>query len=433
MFLSRKQHQKYINEPGGKCADMKIIMGAGEGAYGSVFCAEGPGGCISAVKRYCVDKGTKMPRSWLREMTIAHMLEDQDGCVNVVDFIHGGLGMEWVGDFCIPTPYLTMEFIPGTVYNFITNFNAAQINTEKEMAAHISKVKLIGRDLFNGLKYLHSHGIVHCDIKPRNLLMTGADGVEPISVKICDFGGAKLMLPEAESFNAKFDSGCPEFTLREFSDHNCHTWPYSAPECLLDSGEVTFTSDVWAACTTIFNCLTGKKLFSAAPCGIHGANLTKMLSSSYHSESTEVSDASSGEYTDVASGECSSHTGRTHSSEVGPSASTSAYSKTYMNTIKDAMRDYEYIVLLYATLGAPPEKFVTYHLSEFYDNDNQPVMHRTIDVLGVAKVMKNALKCVRANVLAESTAIVEAGLRYLPEERQNAADMHARMNAWLAQ
>jgi hypothetical protein len=80
-----------------------------------------------------------MPRSWLREMTIAHMLEDQDGCVNVVDFIHGGLGMEWVGDFCIPTPYLTMEFIPGTVYNFITNFNAAQNRlTPNSIAAVLS-------------------------------------------------------------------------------------------------------------------------------------------------------------------------------------------------------------------------------------------------------------------------------------------------------
>ncbi|KKY15325.1 hypothetical protein UCRPC4_g06382 [Phaeomoniella chlamydospora] len=62
---------------------------------------------------------------------------------------------------------------------------------------------LLGLDILCGLNYLHIHDIVHCDLKPSNILVFldrdpehGASsdyGVENVVAKICDFGSAVIL------------------------------------------------------------------------------------------------------------------------------------------------------------------------------------------------------------------------------------------------
>ena len=45
-----------------------------------------------------------------------------------------------------------------------------------------------GRDLAQGLYYLHFNGIIYCDLKPSNVLLN-----EYSTLKLCDFGLARKL------------------------------------------------------------------------------------------------------------------------------------------------------------------------------------------------------------------------------------------------
>jgi len=63
-----------------------------------------------------------------------------------------------------------------------------------------TKVSL-GLDILGGLNFLHIHKVVHCDLKPANILIFAAleagefsrFGIEPFVAKLCDFGSAVIL------------------------------------------------------------------------------------------------------------------------------------------------------------------------------------------------------------------------------------------------
>lgn len=57
---------------------------------------------------------------------------------------------------------------------------------------HLSEQRAsqVMRDIINGVDYLHDMGIVHCDIKPENILCKSRQW--PFQVKLCDFGLANF-------------------------------------------------------------------------------------------------------------------------------------------------------------------------------------------------------------------------------------------------
>ncbi|KAI3450547.1 hypothetical protein Pfo_007212 [Paulownia fortunei] len=95
------------------------------------------------------------------------------------------------------------------------------------------------RDVVSGLMYLHSHNIVHGDIKPDNLLVTGSG-----MVKIGDFSVSQVS--EDDNDELRRSPGTPVFT---------------APECCLGVTYHGKAADTWAVGVTLYCLVLGKYPF----------------------------------------------------------------------------------------------------------------------------------------------------------------------------
>ena len=86
--------------------------------------------------------------------------------------------------------YLVMEFVRGeTLKDYIDKHGHLPINTAMQITF----------DIGDALEHAHANGIVHCDIKPHNILVTEAG-----KVKVADFGIARAA--NANTDNLKDDS-----------------------------------------------------------------------------------------------------------------------------------------------------------------------------------------------------------------------------------
>jgi predicted Ser/Thr protein kinase len=148
----------------------KIIGELGRGAMGVVYKAKDPTiGRTVALKTMRLDvhglDASEMVLRFKNEARAAGLLNHP----NIVTIYDAG---EHDGIF-----YIAMEFIEGTTLHELL---------EKKRILEADEAIRLSREICKGLDYAHSHGIVHRDVKPGNIMITARG-----TVKIMDFGIAK--------------------------------------------------------------------------------------------------------------------------------------------------------------------------------------------------------------------------------------------------
>ncbi|CAA7388649.1 unnamed protein product [Spirodela intermedia] len=96
-------------------------------------------------------------------------------------------------------------------------------------------------DLITALQYLHSKGILYCDLKPSNILLD-----ENGRTKLCDFGLARYVTDISTNSPSMAKRGTP-----------C----YMAPELFQDGGVHSYASDFWALGCVLYECYTARPPF----------------------------------------------------------------------------------------------------------------------------------------------------------------------------
>lgn len=128
--------------------------------------------------------------------------------------------------------YIEMEYVDGRTL--------ADLLIETKRLAPLLATQLVGQ-LATALTAAHDCDILHCDIKPDNVMLTG-DSV----AKLADFGLARMIAYETGSRRGRV-VGTPSFM---------------APELFGDS-ETSFQSDIYSLGATYFTLLTGEVAYPA--------------------------------------------------------------------------------------------------------------------------------------------------------------------------
>ena len=133
-----------------------------------------------------------------------------------------------------PQKYIVMENVEGE------NLEALRL---RRGVLEVAEFVRIMTAICDGLDYLHDHGVVHLDIKPRNILV--ASGGE---VKVADYGVARSIKEQLEQ-------------QREGGHISGGTLCYMAPEQLRVGAVCDRRTDVYAVGLLAFNLLTGRYPF----------------------------------------------------------------------------------------------------------------------------------------------------------------------------
>lgn len=107
----------------------------------------------------------------------------------------------------------------------------------------LDHVKVFLYQILRGLKYIHSSGVIHRDIKPGNLLVNSN-----CCLKICDFGLARKIDPSSRR----------NMTLEVVTQY------YRAPELLMGATRYSSAIDVWSVGCIFAELLSRRILFQAS-------------------------------------------------------------------------------------------------------------------------------------------------------------------------
>ncbi|KAE8722773.1 Clathrin, heavy chain isoform 1 [Hibiscus syriacus] len=199
----------------------------GKGSFGTVSLAVNEtNGAVFAVKS--VDLATSLP----------NQLESLENEIRILRSLSSPYVVKYLGDDVNPSNSsrnLHLEYMPGGTVSYEANVKRRLADVDE------STLRWHTRCLVSALKYVHGEGIVHCDVKGRNVLLDS----DSTSVKLADFGSAIAIKKESDGEIPKHfitPRGSPLWMAPEVIRGE-----YQGPEC-----------DVWSLGCTVIEMITGK-------------------------------------------------------------------------------------------------------------------------------------------------------------------------------
>ncbi|XP_035698564.1 serine/threonine-protein kinase 35-like [Branchiostoma floridae] len=186
----------------------------GRGATGIVYSAKSTEtGRTYAAKKLAIEDAS------INEICVLTQLKKHP---NIVEFRESKLGRD--GETQVL--FVISEFCPlGNIGDYILK-QQVDVVTKRNLAVQLA----------DAITFLHKNGIVHCDIKPQNVLLTGNEA--HLVLKVVDFGLAKVLTGSENSVNN---------LSRSYMKSAVGTRFYLSPEiyqCLLNDQPCHYTSSV---------------------------------------------------------------------------------------------------------------------------------------------------------------------------------------------
>ena len=162
-------------------------------------------------------------RNFLEEARLLFGKFDIEGIVSIKDFFEEN-----------GTAYIVMEYVSGMTLR--------EYEKKKGKISEAESYKLL-QPIVKALSYLHSMGIVHCDISPDNLIFDKEN-----NLKLIDFGAAKLGEQQREE------------KKKDNQKETYYKGSYTPPEQYYDVNTIGPWTDIYALCAVWYELLTGNKV-----------------------------------------------------------------------------------------------------------------------------------------------------------------------------
>lgn len=192
----------------------------GKGAQGVVYLARDPSldrdVAIKAVSINQHLKNTDQIGNLLHEAKTVSKMQHEN-IISIYD----------VGDQAL-NPYLVLEYVEGDT-----------LQSRIRQQPPIKESLHIIRDVLRGVAAAHDKGIIHCDLKPANIMITKQG-----QAKVADFGLA--MLNDAQQENSEYLAGTPQYMAPEYIETRKHQT----------------VSDVFSLGLVFYEMLTGQRAVS---------------------------------------------------------------------------------------------------------------------------------------------------------------------------
>jgi serine/threonine protein kinase len=208
----------------------RLLGLVGQGQFGRVYCASHrKAGHLFALKE--LDRQRFPTHQFLRELRFLLSLH------------HPNIVACHALEHTQTTRYLVLDYCEGGTLRSVM---------EEVRLTPLHSLELVA-DVLAGLAHAHEMGIVHCDIKPENILLNLRS--HGWTARISDFGIARL------NQEARFHTG------------NTGSPAYMAPERFY--GQYSYASDLYSVGILLYELLVGRRPFSGLPAELMSAHLNQ--------------------------------------------------------------------------------------------------------------------------------------------------------------